>query len=57
MTHADVVAGHIQDLAATYERLRDTFLFQERGMTEVNGKGKVMTYLLVEEKAPEGPSL
>ncbi len=40
------MAGHIQVSAATYERLKDRCLFEERGLIEVKGKGQMMTYLL-----------
>jgi len=36
----------IQVTAATYERLHDKFLFEERGMIQVKGKGEMMVYLL-----------
>lgn len=40
----------IQVTASTYERLRNKFLFEERGMVEVKGKGEMMTYLLIGRK-------
>jgi class 3 adenylate cyclase len=39
--------GHIQVTAATYERLRDRYRFEERGEIEVKGKGRLPAYLLV----------
>jgi class 3 adenylate cyclase len=39
--------GQIQVCAATYERLRDRYLFEERGEVLVKGKGAMATYLLV----------
>ncbi|NJR21609.1 MAG: response regulator [Richelia sp. CSU_2_1] len=41
------VPGAIQVTVATYERLRDKYVFQERGVISVKGKGEMMTYLLV----------
>jgi PAS domain S-box-containing protein len=40
------IPGCIQVTQATYERLRDNYLFQERGVIQVKGKGEMMTYLL-----------
>jgi PAS domain S-box-containing protein len=37
----------IQVSAATYERLRDQYLFKERGEIDINGNEKIMTYLLI----------
>jgi len=42
--------GRIQVTATTYERLRDKYLFEERGMIQVKGKGEMMAYLLVGRK-------
>ena len=42
--------GKIQLTAATYERLKDKFVFKERGMVEVKGKGKMLTYWLLEKR-------
>jgi class 3 adenylate cyclase len=39
--------GQIQVCAATYERLRDRYLFEERGEVLVKGKGAMATYLLM----------
>jgi class 3 adenylate cyclase len=39
--------GQIQVCAATYERLRDRYLFEERGEVQVKGKGAMATYLLI----------
>jgi class 3 adenylate cyclase len=43
-------AGGIQVTAETYERLEDTYVFEERGTIEVKGKGKMETYLLIRRK-------
>ena len=40
------IGGSIQVTPATYERLRDRFLLEERGVIEVKGKGEMLTYLL-----------
>ena len=37
---------------ATYERLRNHYLFQERGPIEVKGKGQVEAHLLRGRLAP-----
>ena len=44
------LVGHIQVTAATYERLRDKYLFEERGTIQVKGKGEMTTYLLTGRK-------
>lgn len=38
--------GNIQVSAITYERLRDQYVFEARGLIEVKGKGAMQTYLL-----------
>lgn len=40
------IPGAIQISSATYERLKDKYLFEERGTIDVKGKGEMMTYLL-----------
>lgn len=40
------ISGEIQVTAATYRRLRDKYLFEERGVISVKGKGEMVTYLL-----------
>lgn len=45
------VNGGIQVTETIYERLRDKYLFEERGMIQVKGKGEMMTYLLVGKNA------
>jgi len=37
----------IQVTEAVYERLRDDFVFERRGLVEVKGKGSTLTYFLV----------
>lgn len=41
------IAGCIQVTPETYNLLRDKYLFKERGLIPVKGKGEVMTYILV----------
>lgn len=40
------IPGTIQVTTETYEQLRDKFLFEERGVIPVKGKGEMTTYLL-----------
>jgi PAS domain S-box-containing protein len=40
------IPGAIQVTTQTYERLRDKFIFEERGIIPVKGKGEMTTYLL-----------
>ena len=44
------IPGRIQVTAATKERLQDKFLFEERGVIVVKGKGKMITYWLIGKK-------
>jgi adenylate cyclase len=44
------LGGRIQISAATYERLRDKYLCEERGMIQVKGKGEMTTYFLLDRK-------
>jgi adenylate cyclase len=36
--------------AATYEHLKEQFVFEERGHIPVKGKGEMLTYWLIEEQ-------
>jgi adenylate cyclase len=45
------VEGRIQVPDNVYERLRDSFEFEERGLVEVKGKGAMRTYYLVGHRA------
>jgi PAS domain S-box-containing protein len=45
------IPGTIQVTAQTYERLRDRYLFEERGVISVKGKGDMTTYLLKDRKS------
>jgi class 3 adenylate cyclase len=40
------IDGAIQVTAATYDLLRDKYLFEERGVISVKGKGNLTVYLL-----------
>ncbi|MBE9117026.1 DUF3365 domain-containing protein [Lusitaniella coriacea LEGE 07157] len=42
--------GKIQVSAATYELLKDQYMFEERGAIAVKGKGEMVTYWLVAKK-------
>jgi len=44
------LAGHTQVTQSTYERLRDQYLFSERGAVDVKGKGQMTTYFLLGRK-------
>jgi class 3 adenylate cyclase len=44
------IAGRIQVTAETYQLLEDKYLFKERGLISVKGKGEVKTYILVGRK-------
>jgi class 3 adenylate cyclase len=44
------VAGAIQVTESTYERLQDSYLFEERGVIQVKGKGEMTTYFLLSKK-------
>ncbi len=41
------VAGCIQVTPTTYERLKDKYVFEERGVTHIKGKGDMITYWLM----------
>ncbi|MCU0492588.1 MAG: response regulator [Chloroflexaceae bacterium] len=44
------IPGSIQVSGSTYERLRQRYLFTERGVQHIKGKGDMPTYLLVGKK-------
>ncbi|HEY9901811.1 MAG TPA: adenylate/guanylate cyclase domain-containing protein [Candidatus Sericytochromatia bacterium] len=45
------IPGSIQVTQVTYERLRENYLFEERGVIQVKGKGEMTTYLLIGKKS------
>ena len=51
--------GKIQVSQDTYERLKDEFVLEERGLIDVKGKGQMLTWFLVGRRANEaaGPLL
>lgn len=46
------IAGCIQVTASTYERLKHKYVFEQRGVTHIKGKGDMMTYWLMGRKDP-----
>jgi class 3 adenylate cyclase len=45
------IPGSIQVTEATYKCLRKQFLFEERGLVQVKGRGKMNCYLLMGKKS------
>jgi PAS domain S-box-containing protein len=48
------VPGCIQVTEATYQRLHNQYVFEERGVISVKGKGEMMTYFLTGRRNKEG---
>jgi adenylate cyclase len=48
------VADEIQVSEATYARLKDSYLFEDRGVIEIKGKPPMRTYLLVGHASDDG---
>jgi class 3 adenylate cyclase len=48
------IPGCIQVTQVTYERLRDNYLLEDRGVIQVKGKGEMNTYLLIDKKSTIG---
>ena len=44
------LAGSIQVTQATYDQLHSQYRLEKRGVIEVKGKGKMMTYWLIEKR-------
>ncbi len=44
------LSGRIQVSEATYQRLKNKFVFEQRGAIEIKGKGNMVTYLLNDRK-------
>ncbi len=44
------LGDHIQVTTEVYERLRDKYLFKERGVIQVKSKGEMTTYFLTEKR-------
>jgi class 3 adenylate cyclase len=49
--------GRIQVTRETYERLRDAFEFERRGLVDVKGKGQIETWFLVSRRSKDGAGL
>lgn len=47
------VANRIQVTEITYKRLKDRYLFEERGVIQVKGKGRMTTYFLKGKKSED----
>jgi hypothetical protein len=47
------IANHIQVSQAVRDSLSETFIFQKRGFIEVQGKGKQITYFLIDQGKSE----
>jgi class 3 adenylate cyclase len=47
---------HIQVTEQVYERLRDRYVFEKRGLVEVKGKGPMTTYFLLGRAEPSASS-
>ncbi|MBW4679971.1 MAG: response regulator [Microcoleus vaginatus WJT46-NPBG5] len=45
------IIGKIQVTSATYERLRERYKFEDRGLIDVKGKGEMRTYLLLDRQS------
>ncbi|WRH66076.1 MAG: adenylate/guanylate cyclase domain-containing protein [Planktothrix sp. GU0601_MAG3] len=46
--------GKIQVTEAIYERLKNSYIFEQRGEIEVKGRGKMTTYWLIQETIKSG---
>ena len=50
------IPGEIQATREVYHLLRHKYLFEQRGLIEVKGKGQMLVYLLRQRREAEGPS-
>ena len=48
------IGGAIQVTEATYQMLKDQYLFEKRGRVQVKGKGEMVTYILKDRKSVAG---
>jgi class 3 adenylate cyclase len=44
------IPGKIQVTPATYEKLKEQFIFKNRGRVPIKGKGEMSTYILLSKK-------
>ena len=44
------IPGKIQVTQSTYNKLKDHYIFEYRGLIEIKGKGLMETYLLQQKK-------
>ncbi len=49
------IPGQIQVSREAYERLKDDFSFESRGLVDIKGKGEMQTWFLIGRKAPVAP--
>jgi adenylate cyclase len=49
--------GKIQVTQEVYERLKDEFIFEPRGLVNVKGKGQMLTWFLIEPMKPQRGTL
>jgi class 3 adenylate cyclase len=50
------VPGQIQVTRSVYERLKDSYEFESRGVVQVKGKGEIETWILHEQLRAAGVS-
>jgi len=49
--HLDGQANCIQVTQAAYDKLRDEYEFEERGVVDIKGQGKMTTFWLLNQKS------
>jgi adenylate cyclase len=47
------IPGYVQVTETTYKLLEEKYLFRERGLIDIKGKGNMVTYLLIRKKLVE----